>query len=62
MSWVSDLYENEVKCLASDIKMICHSHARNTHFHKKVNSEVAYSIEPFLRYMKKPSKFCSKLH
>ena len=30
------LYQNEVKCSAFDMKMIFHSHANETHFHKKV--------------------------
>ena len=29
------LYQNEVKCSAFDMKMIFHSHANKTHFHKK---------------------------
>ena len=29
------LHENEVKCSAFDMKMIFHSHANKTHFHKK---------------------------
>ena len=29
------LYQNEVKCLALDMKMIVHSHATKTHFPKK---------------------------
>ena len=29
------LYQNEVKCSALDMEMICHSHANKTHFHKK---------------------------
>ena len=29
------LYQNEVKCSAFDLKMIFHSHANKTHFHKK---------------------------
>ena len=30
------LYQNEVKCSAFNMKMIFHSHANETHFHKKV--------------------------
>ena len=29
------LYQNEIKCSAFDMQMILHSHANNTHFHKK---------------------------
>ena len=29
------LYQNEVKCSALDMEMICHSHTNKTHFHKK---------------------------
>ena len=29
------LYQNEVKCSAFDMKMIFHSHANKTHFHRK---------------------------
>ena len=29
------LYQNEVKCSASDMKMIFHSHANKNRFHKK---------------------------
>ena len=29
------LYQNEVKCLVFDMKMIVHSHANKTHFPKK---------------------------
>ena len=29
------LYQNEVKCSAFDMKLIFHSHANKTHFHKK---------------------------
>ena len=29
------LYQNEVKCSAFNMKMIVHSHANKTHFHKK---------------------------
>ena len=28
------LYQNEAKCSAFDMKMIFHSHANKTHFHK----------------------------
>ena len=29
------LYHNEVKCSAFDMQMSYHSHAKNSHFHKK---------------------------
>ena len=29
------LYQNEVRCSAFDVRMIFHSHANKTHFHKK---------------------------
>ena len=29
------LYQNEVRCSAFDMEMICHSHANKYHFHKK---------------------------
>ena len=28
-------YQNDVKCSAFDVKMVFHSHANKTHFHKK---------------------------
>ena len=34
-SFPRPLYENEFKCSAFDMEMIFHSHANNTHFHKK---------------------------
>ena len=34
-SSLGPLYQNEVKCSASDMKMIFHSHANKTHFHMK---------------------------
>ena len=29
------LYQNDVQCSAFDMKMVFHSHASKTHFHKK---------------------------
>ena len=34
-SFPGPLYQNEVKCSASDVEMIFHSHANKTHFHNK---------------------------
>ena len=34
-SFPGPLYQNEVKCSAFDMKMIFHSHANKTYFHKK---------------------------
>ena len=34
-SSLGPLYQNEVKCSTFDMEMIFHSHANNTHFHKK---------------------------
>ena len=34
-SVLGPLYQNEIKCLAFDMKIIFHSHTNKTHFHKK---------------------------
>ena len=34
-SFPGPLHQNEVKCSAFDIEMICHSYANKTHFHEK---------------------------
>ena len=34
-SFPGPLYQSEVKCSASDMEMIFHSHGNKTHFHKK---------------------------
>ena len=35
LSYPGPLYQNEVKCSTFDMKIIFHSHANKTHFHKK---------------------------